>query len=229
AEDSVLVRAGRMNLPFGLRAVEHTLWVREATRVDLNQYQQHGLSVAYNNEAIRAEVMGILGNYQLGPDIYRERGASGYFEYAFSPNLTGGVSTLVTSAGADALTGERNALRQAHGVFGRFAPSEDLALMGELDVLMKSTEEDGANIGGVGYLQADLEVVRGLHLMGTVEALRSDRSGQKGVNLGGWLSGSWYFTRGLELRVDTIMRQRQLLRGEPTSSLLVLAQLHLYL
>src|SRR6185503_17018222 len=62
---SLLVRAGRMPLPFGLRVDEHTLLTREATQVDINATQQHGVAVSYNHKEIRTEVMGILGNLQL--------------------------------------------------------------------------------------------------------------------------------------------------------------------
>lgn len=45
-DGSVLVRAGRIALPFGLRTLEHTLWVRSETRTDIEQNQQHGLAAA---------------------------------------------------------------------------------------------------------------------------------------------------------------------------------------
>src|SRR5690606_21493049 len=40
----VVLRAGRLNLPFGVRIPEHTMWVREATRTDRESDQQHGLA-----------------------------------------------------------------------------------------------------------------------------------------------------------------------------------------
>ena len=78
ADDTVLLRVGRVNLPFGIRSIEHTLFVRRATRTDLNDAQQHGVALSYSGEVIRAELMGIAGNYQLHPDAFRERGYSGY-------------------------------------------------------------------------------------------------------------------------------------------------------
>lgn len=47
--DEILLRAGRLNLPFGLRNIEHTSFVRAATRTDINQSQQHGVSVSLNH------------------------------------------------------------------------------------------------------------------------------------------------------------------------------------
>ena len=53
---------------------EHTSWVRAVTLTDINLGQQYGVSATYNNDVLRGEVMGIAGNYSLGPDMYRERG-----------------------------------------------------------------------------------------------------------------------------------------------------------
>ena len=44
-DDAVWLRAGRMNLPFGIRNIEHTLWVRSSTRTDINASQQYGAAV----------------------------------------------------------------------------------------------------------------------------------------------------------------------------------------
>ena len=45
-DDAFLLRAGRINLPFGIRQIEHTLFVRQASRTDLNDPQQHGLALS---------------------------------------------------------------------------------------------------------------------------------------------------------------------------------------
>jgi hypothetical protein len=229
ADDALLLRAGRINVPFGYRNPEHILWARVATRTDYNEHQQHGVAAAWNGETVRAEVMAILGNYQLHPDVYRERGGAGYVEYAFAPNLAAGLSAQATSAGADLEQRDTQVLRQSYGLMGRWGPTEALSLMGELNGLVRSTQEGGTQLGGVGYLQANLEVLRGLHLIATVEALRPDRSGQEGLQLGGWLSGAWFFTRGAELRVDGYVRQIPLPTGTSLSTLTALVQLHLYL
>ncbi|WP_158501928.1 hypothetical protein [Vitiosangium sp. GDMCC 1.1324] len=228
-DDALFIRAGRLTLPFGIRSVEHTLWARAVTRTDFNDSQQHGVAVAYSGESFRTEVMAIAGNFQVSPDDYRERGASGYFEYVFAPNLTAGVSSLVTFARYDRLRSEANTLRQAHGLFARYAPSPDLALVAELDALVRSSQQGGLQAGVVGYAQADLEVVRGLHLLGTVELLREDQRGAAGTQLGGWLGMSWFVTRGLEVRLDGFARQTPV-QGQPSiSNLGGVLLLHLYL
>jgi hypothetical protein len=114
ADEAILVRAGRINLPFGLRNIEHTSWVRSETRTDFNQGQQHGVAVAYTGGQVRAELMGIAGNFQINPDAYRERGYAALGEFAITNRYAVGVSSLVTHAAADIVT-HKAMTRQAHG------------------------------------------------------------------------------------------------------------------
>ncbi|HXK19340.1 MAG TPA: hypothetical protein VNG33_16130, partial [Polyangiaceae bacterium] len=133
SNDRLLLRAGRINLPFGVRSIEHTLWVRRATRTDLNDTQQHGVALAFDGSGIRAEVMAIAGNYQVRPDAYRERGYSLSVEYAAAERLALGVSSLATHAARDLYVKVPNT-RQAHGFCARYAPWQPLVLLGEGDV-----------------------------------------------------------------------------------------------
>src|ERR1051325_5467363 len=70
--DAFLVRAGRLNLPFGIRMPEHTMWVRNATSTSRESQQQWGVALDYSAGRVRGEVMGIAGNYQIRPDKFRE-------------------------------------------------------------------------------------------------------------------------------------------------------------
>jgi hypothetical protein len=224
ADGAVLLRAGRIVLPFGLRNVEHALWVRETTGTDSNEDQQHGLSVAYNVEGVRAELMGFVGSLQLHPAYYRERGYSGYVELALSPHAALGVSSLMAQARYDLVTRQPFVLRQAHGLFARWAPVRPLVLMVEADALLGQSQGQGTSFGGAGALQADVEVVQGLHLIGTAELLsRPELRGS-----GGWLSVAWFFNPHAELRVDGILR-RTATAGRAADVFSVLGQLHLNL
>jgi hypothetical protein len=89
-----LLRAGRINVPFGLRNIEHTSFVRTATHTDINEDHEYGVAFAISKPTWRAEVMALLGNYSVHPDAYRERGAAGYFELTLAPTSTVGVSAL---------------------------------------------------------------------------------------------------------------------------------------
>lgn len=221
------VRAGRLQSPFGLRIPEHTAWIREATRTDRESDQQHGLSVAYVGKSLRLELLGIAGNYQLRPDEYRERGYAGFAEFLVEPTFAVGVSSKVTHAARDLITDDTGSLRQAHGLFARFAPFEKLALLMEADSLFRTN----ASGGYVGFFQADYEPTQGLHFLGTGEILDEGMSTTAAQNaplagagtprVGGWLSIDWFFYRQLELRVDAVFRQ-----SEPVT---ILGQIHAYL
>jgi hypothetical protein len=42
---------------FGVRDIEHTMYVRAQTRTDINEFQQHGLAIAYSGSKVRTELM----------------------------------------------------------------------------------------------------------------------------------------------------------------------------
>jgi hypothetical protein len=221
-------RLGRLNLPFGIRIPEHTMWVRDSTRTDRDSDQQHGVALAYNSESVRAEGMAILGNYQINPDAFRERGYSFYVELMVAARASFGVSSLYTYAKRDRLSLESNVARGVHGAFSRITVVDPLALLLEADLITDSTK----SLGYTGFAQADYEVLQGLHLMLTGELLdagyaHADKSlnepkvkGAGQMALGGWVSAQWFFLPHLDMRADGIFRP-----GEKS----VLAQLHLFL
>jgi hypothetical protein len=228
AEGQYMVRAGRLNLPFGIRVPEHTLWARESTRTDRESDQQHGVALAYNTENVRAEGMIILGNYQISPDEFRERGYSFYLEVMAAERATFGVSSLYTLAKRDRLTLDSNTVRGAHGVFTRVALLDPLALLAEVDLLTDSTRK----LGYTGFAQLDYEVLQGLHGMFTVEGLDAGYPRAPGdpptkkipgvgkLGMGYWVSAAWFFLPHLDLRVDGIVRP---------SEFTLLTQLHAFL
>lgn len=223
------VRVGRLNLPFGVRIPEHTMWVREATRTDRESDQQHGVAIAYNEEALRAEGMLILGNYQVNPDKFRERGYSFFAEGLVTDQISLGLNSKITSVKQDPATGKQ-VFRQAHGVMGRVVGSEEFVLLFEGDALLESNR----GLGYVGFAQADYEIVQGLHGLGTLEVL--DRGVPSSTNadvqqtvtlgegqpqLGLWVSAAWFFFTHFDLRVDLLYRQ--------DTPLSFMGQFHMYL
>ena len=219
------LRGGRMNMPFGVRNVEHTMWVRSSTRTDTAYAQQHGVSLAYNGADLRGEIMLIAGNFQLAPDAYRERGYSGYLEYAASPHLAFGVSSLVARAEKDFVS-QQSLVRHAHGVFGRYNPVKPLVLLAEADLLAAAVEGAATATGFVGMLQADAEVTQGLHLVATGEALK--RPGDFGTSAEIWGSIVWFFLPHFDTRVDAIL-QRTPTPSSTVETTMLLAQLHAFL
>ena len=226
-DDSVMVRAGRLNVPFGLRNIEHTSWVRTATRTDINISQQHGAAVAFNGESGRGEVMGIAGNFQMGPDAYRERGYSAFFEIGLGESGGLGVSSLVTASLRDVALLLPNT-RHAHGIFARVAPVQALALMAEVDFLMQSVPQTPLGLGFTSFLQGDVEPWQGIHIIGTFEMLKQPVAGS-GLSVGGWLSAMWNVLPHTELRIDNIVRSTAGTTGGNVLSYTFLLQAHVFL
>lgn len=224
-QEDALLRVGRLNLPFGIRIPEHVMWTREATRTDRESDQQHGASLVYSGGRWRTEAMLIIGNFQLNPDRYRERGLAATVEYLLTPTFAVGGSGILTRAEEDAFTRVRQSIRYAYGVNARWGLSPQASLLAELDVL----EEDGRKPGYTGFAQADYEPLRGLHLMLTGEVLDQgllDREGAAALSgagrarYGAWATLDWYPLPHLELRFDGVFRQGDVFQGQ--------AQLHLY-
>jgi len=217
-----LLRAGRINVPFGLRNLEHTSFVRTATQTDFNEDQTYGVALAVSRPTWRAEVMALLGNFSVHPDAYRERGAAGYFEFSASPTTAIGISALAARSDAS-LTTRLPTLRQAYGGFARFAPWRPLVLQLEADLLLENQLGTGVrHTGHAEWLQADLEPIRGLHLFGALEGMKTGSTPE--LQRGAWGGLWWFVVPHVDVRADVVERWGQ---GPATTTFLV--QLNGYL
>lgn len=237
--DDLMLRAGRLNLPFGIRTPDHVMWVRSETVTDRESDQQHGASVVYSSGHFRGELLGSIGNLQMDQK-FRGYGYSGYLEYSIDPDLALGVSSMLLYQQKDPLTVrddvtsfQREVLRHAHGLTARYNPWQPLVLLAEAD-LMKKT---GASIGYVGMATADYEPVKGLHFALTGEVLNRgtpypeelspgvedspEGPGRGDTRFGFWGTINWFFLPHLDLRVDIVSRGRR--------ATMLQTQLHFYL
>ncbi|HTM46122.1 MAG TPA: hypothetical protein VL137_14275 [Polyangiaceae bacterium] len=225
-DKGMLLRLGRLNLPFGQRIPEHVMWVRESTLTDRESDQQHGVALAYTRKRWRSELMGIAGNYQVNPDEFRQRGYAGYAEYLISPTFGIGVSSMWTKARRDRLLlTSTGYVRNAHGVTARVGIARKVAVLAEMDLLKSSAHA----MGYTGMLQADYEPIQGLHGMGTFEFLDEGKSKALGatatsgagkMRTGIWLSAAYFIMAHLDTRLDVVVR-----KDDP---LTLQAQIHLY-
>jgi len=233
-DNKVYLLGGRMNLPFGLRNVEHTAFVRSATRTDTNSAQQYGGQFVWDGPGLRAAIMGIAGNFLIRDPSYREVGYSALLEGAFGNDFTLGVSSLVTHADLG-MTSIANPFlpvnrffnasddwRQAHGLFSRWHIGGPWVLLAEADLMVQTASNVPKDIGGAGFVQADWEAIQGLHFIFTAEGLRQSELN----SYGGWFSVSWFFFQYCEARIDTVFTEFGVPGGghEPVFS--VLGQLH---
>lgn len=224
----LLVRAGRMPLPFGVRNENHILFTRGATRTTLNDDQQLGLAVAYARGDWRGEVMGIAGNLQVSPDAYRERGYAGYLAWGPETNVEVGVSSLLTTARLDVST-FRPLTRQAHGLFGRWSPVERLSAMAEADLLLDRAGADAeATTGLASELEVDWEAAQGFHVKGGGGVCDSAFQDDSAASGRGWTALQWFFMPRVDLRIDALVGPLYCVPGA-TSRPMGMAQLHFYL
>jgi hypothetical protein len=201
-EGAWLLRAGRIALPFGIRMIEHTLFARALTRTDIDDTQQYGASLYFARDRIRGELMGIVGNFQISPDDFRERGYSAYVEYAPTTTLAVGASSLFTRATRDIYLGVTD-YRYANGVFARYSPVQPLVLLAECDSIYQSLTWNGHRGGFAAFAQLDYEPVQGVHLMATGEAMNSG-SVDEPSSYDGWGSAVWFFLPHADVRFDGI-------------------------
>lgn len=228
SDKEFLLRAGRINLPFGIRTDEHELFVRSknVTRTNINDSQQDGVSFAHDGSWGRFEVMGILGNYLIGPDTYRERGYAGYVELSLTSKAAAGLSSLVTYAGTDYVARTKNTTRQVHGAYTRLAPLKWLVVFSEVDALITSSDTAGTASGFASFIQANVEPIQGLHFLGTGEAaLLSAGNPQKLMSYSGGLAALWFFMPHADVRFDFVAYSFD---DSPVTYYL-LPQLHLFL
>jgi hypothetical protein len=227
ADSTLLLRVGRLNLPFGIRAIEHTLWARALTQTNIDDQQQFGAAFAWTAGPLRGELMAIAGNYQLRPDDYRERGYSTYVEAAVTSNLALGVSSLVTHRELEP-SSLKETWRQAHGVHARWAsPWTPLVLLSEWDYSLTSTKGQFWKKGIVGYAQADIEAAQGVHFLITGEEQSVGVHGPP-PSWGLWLSYNWFLLPHSDLRLDGIYQSLGSDYGR-ISAYTLLLQGHVYL
>ncbi len=205
-DDAFTIRAGRINLPFGIRSIEHPFWVRAMTRTNIDDNQDHGVAFDYVGSLFRGSIMGVLGNYQISPDVFRDRGYVGFLEVDPLTRLAVGVSSLVTHAEKD-LDLEVPDWRQAHGVYVRAAPVKPLVIMGEGDLIANTTSPTSAasSLGFTSMLQADVEPVPGLHFIATGESLSPGGVAPRS-SFGAWAAIHWFFLPHADVRIDFMYR-----------------------
>ena len=257
-DEEFLLRAGRMNVPYGIRTIEHPFMVRGVTRTDTNTSQQHGVSLAYSGEKVRGEIMAILGNYAIhgepagtAPQTFstwdapHERGASAFIEWMPSNKVAVGVSALATyanlaridldsSLNADAIG------RYAYAMHGRFAPVKQVVILAEADALINSQPFTGTpahannHFGLAGLLQADIEPYQGIHIVATGEIfnghIRETNNIYDSTTVVGWIGAWWFFAPHLDFRVDAVYSSGSAPGASPVSQgTSLLAQIHGYL
>jgi hypothetical protein len=211
-DEALMLRAGRINLPFGIRTPEHTLWVRSETLTDRESDQLDGVSLVYASGAWRGELMAALGNVQLNRGAFQQRGYSGYMEYLVDVDLALGLSSLFLTAPREIDADSGSVVHTAHGLTLRYVPWQPLVVLAEANALKVT----GYDLGFVGMTTFDFEPIQGLHLALTGEVLKREQT--RG---GAWVTWNWFVAPHVDLRLDVVLRQER--------QSMLLSQLHFYL
>ncbi len=226
-DGTMLVRAGRMNLPFGIRDIpSHARDPHD----DPHQQRRRSAARCFLQLLGRESPRGGDGDpRQLSdpPDAYRERGYSGYLEWAPLTSLAAGISSRVAHVELDPQY-LVPMWRHAHGVFGRWAsPWRPLVLMSEIDFVLDSPKNMPRNQGAQAMLQVDLEPCRGFT---TSCSVRVGDFGPRGSEAAysGWATFAWFFASHVDVRIDGVFESVPTPVGR-TGAQLLLAQFHVYL
>ncbi len=241
-DEEFLLRAGRLNVPYGIRTLEHPFFVRSVTRTDSNTGQEHGVSLAYTGEKVRGEVMAILGNYAIRPDAFRERGGSAFVELTPSTKVAIGASALITHADVARSDLEPSLsaspiFRQDYALHARISPAKALVILAEVDALYNSQQLPGGgtsnHFGMASLLQVDLQLYQGIHLLAANEIYNghiAEKNAYNTTTVTAWGGLWWFFAPHVDLRVDFVYATGSAPGSTPTSpGSALLAQIHGYL
>jgi hypothetical protein len=222
--ENLMLRVGRLNLPFGVRTPEHTAWVRSETLTDRESDQLDGVAVAYAAGPFRGELLVALGNLQAWEPAFQQRGYSAYGEVLVLRRLALGLSSMLLSAPRELEVDQGPVSHQAHGLTLRYSPWTPIVLLAEANVI----ESTGAGWGYVGMATLDVEPLRGLHVSIARELLDRGQPDAgaavagRGVSRDGtWWTLDWFFAPHLEARLDFVQRAQR--------ANMIQAQLHLSL
>jgi hypothetical protein len=231
-DKNTVIRAGRMSLPFGIRFIEHTFYVRSETGTNIDSQQQVGAAFFHDAEQYRYEVMAIAGNYQIAPDEFRKRGYAGYIEYAVRPGMQLGFSSMVTYSRLDPTTLKNSAFTGAHGPMLRWSPFDTVAILAELDLTHFAATQTLTQYGLVGVTQVDWEFLRGIHTMVTGEIYHKpeldDTQGHH-FNNREWLSLAWFVYPHIDLRGDAFRDSEAPAPGRRINTWAALGMVHVSL
>jgi hypothetical protein len=151
---------------------------------------------------------------------------AGYLEYLAADGLALGASTLVAHSNTDLAL--RTALwRHAHGVFARYAPIPLITFLAESDLLLTSQPPNKNTFGNASSLQADLEPIQGVHLIGTGEILDSSFSAAP-PSYRLWGSLAWFCLPHADVRFDALWQSIAGATARANANVF-LAQFHAYL
>lgn len=140
--DAMMVRTGRMVLPFGIRQADHTIQTREA--MGFGKWDQdYGAQLDYNSEKWSIGFAGFAGDLLLTPSRLQRRGAAGSVAYNWPSRASLGASLLVASRGLG--------VELEDSLFLRLRLVQRAYLMGEIASRYRSGRGDDSQLDGAAF------------------------------------------------------------------------------
>jgi hypothetical protein len=204
-------RGSQLSLPFGLRVPEGYLFTRDLTRGQRIRRAGDGKLLPYGALSVRLDPLAEVRDQKSTPDPFRERGYSGFVQYAITPTFEVGVNGRLTVADADRMFLQAlGTTRLTANVFARLRLARAFAIAGELGAQDSSRRELGCGAA----LQLDLTLFDGLRLLGTAGLVKlgandggaSAASASSDLQPGGWVTLDWLVNQRFETRLDAIKR-----------------------
>ena len=163
--DELMLRVGRFTPVFGINLPDHIIDTRMYTQLDQGQ-ETYNVEASWITDSWNVIVTGLQGPADYDKP-QQEIGEAAQVAYAFKDTYKVGASVL--NARNDTQS------RVMAGVHALLGFSERFYYMGELDQQSTSQIATGASLQGIyDYNRFGFEVVRGAHLLGTLEYWQPD-------------------------------------------------------
>ena len=161
--------------------IEHNLWARRLTRTDIDEAQQYGVALSFNDDKVRDRGDGDRGQLRDSTRrISRARLQRISAEYAPTTTLAFGASSLFTRATRDIVYGVTD-YRYANGAFVRYSPVQPLVLLAEFDSVYQSLTWNGHRGGYAGFAAGGLRADAGISHHGDHRGDERRHGGRAGV------------------------------------------------
>lgn len=164
----LLVYAGLLDKPFGLRHPDHTAFDRGFNSFGLNQNDQsHGVVLQYSTELWDVFVDAFFGNYSQDADL-RQKGFSVMGEYSTDKNVVVGASILQSKN--DYLDMTRMSVHTRVGFAKGKSVMAELGMRKDVPLQISDPTKNGA----YSYVQALIAVERGYNILTTYQIYKDD-------------------------------------------------------
>jgi hypothetical protein len=171
--EELMLRAGRFTPVYGINLPDHIIDTRMPLQLDQGQ-ETDNVEASWITDSWNVILTGLKGPVDFD-QVQQESGGAAQIAYAFKDTYKVGASAWSSRSNTQA--------RQMAGVHALLGFSEMLYYMGELDSQWTTQLAANTSLQGIyDYNRLGYEVIRGAHLLGTVELWQPDSKTANTVN-----------------------------------------------